>query len=148
MDAHRPDRRFDILLVEDNPGEARLIGEVLRAGPVPRRLSLVPDGATALAFLRREGPYGDAPRPDLILLDLHLPQQPGHAVVAAVKAAAALKAIPVLVLTASEDHEAVAASYRLGANCHIVKPFDLDQFLACIRGIEDFRFGIAALPER
>ena len=120
----------EILLVEDNPGDVRLTREALREGKVRNNLSVAPDGVEALAFLRREGKYADAPRPDLILLDLNLPRKDGREVLAEIKADPALRNIPVVVLTSSRG----GAGHRpapttLHANCYITKPVDLDQFI-------------------
>ncbi len=137
---------IEILLVEDNPGDARLAVEALREAKVGNRLSVVPDGVEAVAFLRREGRYGQAPRPDLILLDLNLPKKDGREVLAEIKADADLKRIPVVVLTTSKAEQDVLRMYELHANCYITKPVDLDQFMHVVRSIEEFWLTVVKLP--
>jgi len=141
-------RPVEILLVEDSPGDVRLTREALRDGKVRNHLSVVTDGVEALAFLRREGRYADAPRPDVILLDLNLPKKDGREVLAEVKADERLRRIPVVVLTTSADERDVLRSYELQAACYITKPVDLDQFIAVVQSIEDFWLTIVTLPER
>ena len=136
----------DILLVEDNPGDARLAIEALRVGKVRNRLYHVEDGVGAMDYLRKRGPYKDAVRPDLILLDLNLPRKDGRAVLAEIKADEDLKRIPVVVLTISKEEEDVLRSYNLHANCFITKPIDLGQFMRVVRSIEDFWMSIVRLP--
>jgi CheY-like chemotaxis protein len=140
-------RPVEILLVEDSPGDVRLTREALRDGKVRNNLSVVTDGVEALAFLRREGRYADAPRPDVILLDLNLPKKDGREVLAEVKADERLRRIPVVVLTTSADERDVLRSYELQAACYITKPVDLDQFIAVVQSIEDFWLTIVTLPE-
>ncbi|HBG93463.1 MAG: response regulator [Nitrospirae bacterium RIFOXYB2_FULL_43_5] len=135
-----------ILLVEDNPGDVRLIQEVLKEAKVKNDLHVVYDGVDALAFLRREGKYKDVPRPDMILLDLNLPKKSGHEVLADIKADENLKQIPVVILTVSKNDEDIIKSYNLHANCFITKPMDLNQFLNVVKAIEDFWFTIVKLP--
>ncbi|MFC1706223.1 response regulator [Planctomycetota bacterium] len=137
---------IDILLVEDNPGDARLAREALRDGKVRNTIHHVEDGVEAIAFLRKEGPYEDMPRPDLVLLDLNLPKRDGREVLADIKSDPDLKRIPVVVLTVSKAEEDVLRSYDLHANCYVTKPIDLDQFLTVIRSIEDFWLTIVRLP--
>ncbi len=137
---------IDILLVEDNPGDVRLTREALRDGKVKNNLHVAVDGVDAMAFLHREGQYADAPRPDVILLDLNLPRKNGREVLAEVKSDPALRRIPVVVLTTSKDDEDVHAAYEFHANCYITKPVDLEQFLKVIRSIEDFWFNTVRLP--
>jgi CheY-like chemotaxis protein len=146
MRAERAGRPVEILLVEDNPGDVRLTIEALREGKVRNRLSVAEDGVKALAFLRREGPYANAPRPDLILLDLNLPKKDGRAVLAEIKADDRLKTIPVVILTTSKADEDIVRSYQLAANCYVTKPVDLDQFIAVVKSIEDFWLTIVMLP--
>ena len=136
----------EILLVEDNPGDVRLTQEALREGKVPNRLSVVGDGAEALAFLSQQGAYTAAPRPDIILLDLNLPKKSGLEVLAEIKADARLRRIPVVVLTTSEAEQDILRSYDLHANCYITKPVDLDQFIDSMRRIDGFWLGIVKLP--
>jgi CheY-like chemotaxis protein len=137
---------IEILLVEDNPGDARLAVEALREAKVGNRLSVVQDGVEAVAFLRREGRYGQAPRPDLILLDLNLPKKDGREVLAEIKADAELKRIPVVVLTTSKAEQDILSMYELHANCYITKPVDLDQFMHVVRSIEEFWLTVVKLP--
>ena len=137
---------MDILLVEDNPGDARLTREALAAGGVHNTLHDVRDGEQALAFLRREGAFRSAPTPDQILLDLNLPRRDGREVLEDMKADPSLKHIPVVVLTSSQADEDILRSYRLHANCFITKPRDLDELTAVLRGIEQFWFSLVKLP--
>lgn len=139
-------RSIEILLVEDNPGDVRLTQEALKEGKVHNRLHVVGDGVEAMAFLRREGRYADAVRPDLILLDLNLPRKDGREVLAEIKQDALLKVIPVVVLTTSSAEEDVLRSYNLHANCYIVKPVDLDQFIRAVKFIDDFWLTVVKLP--
>ncbi len=136
----------EILLVEDNPGDVRLTKEALRDGRVKNNLHVVVDGVAALAFLRKEGEYHAAPRPDLILLDLNLPRKNGRETLAEIKSDPELRTIPVVVLTTSMDEQDVLRAYEFNANCYINKPVDLDQFLQVIRSIEDFWLTIVRLP--
>ena len=139
-------REIEILLVEDNPGDARLTIEALKEAKVHNQLRHVSDGVQALAYLRREPPYTDAPRPDLILLDLNLPRKDGREVLAVIKADEKFKRIPVVVLTTSQAEEDVLRAYNLNANCYVTKPVDLDQFLKVVKTIEDFWLTIVKLP--
>jgi len=137
---------IEILLVEDNEGDARLAIEALKEAKVKNQLHWVKDGEEALAFLRREGEYADAPRPDVVLLDLNLPKVDGREVLAAVKADPDLKRIPIVILTVSQAEEDIIKSYNLHANCYITKPLDLDQFMRVVRAIESFWLSIVKLP--
>ncbi len=137
---------MEVLLVEDNPADVRLTEEALREGTVPLHLSVTPDGEEALAFLRREGRYAAAPRPDLVLLDLNLPRLDGRAVLAAVKADPSLRRIPVVVLSTSEAEADIATSYDLHANCYVSKSPDLDQFFRVMGIIEEFWLAVARRP--
>ena len=119
---------IEILLVEDNPGDVRLTRETLKDTKVLNNLSVAQDGEKALSFLRKQGPYSSAPRPDLILLDLNLPRVGGREVLAAIKADPALSTIPVVILTTSKAEEDILKSYELHANCYIAKPVELDGF--------------------
>lgn len=139
-------RAIEILLVEDNLGDARLTQEALREARVSNHLSLVRDGVEALAFLRREGGYASAPRPDLILLDLNLPRKDGREVLSEIKSDERLRRIPVVVLTVSQSDEDILRAYNLNANCYITKPVDLEQFIKVVRSIEDFWLAIVKLP--
>ena len=141
-------KSINILLVEDNPGDAVLARVALDGGKMNNELDVVDDGEKAMAFLRREGPYADAQRPDLILLDLNLPKMDGRQVLAAIKSDEALKRIPVVILTTSRAEEDVLKSYNLHANCYITKPIDLNQFLHVVRSIEDFWLSIVVLPPK
>ena len=135
-----------VLLIEDNPGDARLTTEALKEAKVHNKLSHIEDGVEALAFLRRQGKYADVQRPDLILLDLNLPRMDGREVLLEIKSDAKLKTIPVVVLTTSRAEHDVLRSYELQANCYITKPVDLEQFITVVKSIEDFWFTIVTLP--
>ena len=137
---------IDILLVEDNPGDADLAREALEGGKLKNRLFVVGDGEAAMDFLYQSGAYADVPRPGLILLDLNLPRKDGREVLADIKAHKDLKRIPVVILTTSQSEEDVLKSYNLHANCFITKPIDLNQFIKVVRSIEDFWFSIVVLP--
>jgi two-component system, chemotaxis family, response regulator Rcp1 len=139
-------RPIDILLVEDNPGDVRLTIEALRDSKVRNHLHVATDGVEAMAFLRRDGHYANAVRPDLVLLDLNLPRKDGREVLADMKADPELKTIPVVVLTTSRAEQDVLRSYELQANCYISKPVDLEQFITVVRSIEDFWLTIVTLP--
>lgn len=139
-------KAIEILLIEDNAGDARLAREALRDAKVRNHLSWMPDGVEALAFLRREGRHAAAPRPDLILLDLNLPRKDGREVLSELKADPGLKRIPVVILTTSQAEEDVLRAYHLNANCYISKPVDLDQFMKVVKTIEDFWLTIVKLP--
>lgn len=137
---------IEILLVEDSPDDVELTLEVLKETKLRNALHIVEDGEAAMAFLRREGEYADAPRPDLVLLDLNLPRKDGREVLAEIKADPDLKLIPVVVLTTSQAEEDVLRAYGHHANCYITKPVDLDQFLEVVNTIEDFWLSIVKLP--
>lgn len=137
---------IEILLVEDNPGDVRLTKEALKEGKILNNLSVVPDGVEAMAFLRKESPYENAPRPELILLDLNLPKKDGREVLAEIKKDPGLKMIPVVVLTSSEAEQDIVKSYNLHANCYITKPVDLDQFIEVVQSVEHFWLAIVKLP--
>lgn len=139
-------RPIEILLVEDSPGDICLTREALREGKVRNKLHVVEDGVEAMAFLRREGEYADAVRPDLIFLDLNLPKKSGHEVLAEIKADEDLRRIPVVVLTISKAERDVLESYNLNCNCYISKPVDLDQFLGVVSAIEHFWLTVVILP--
>lgn len=140
-------KSIEILLVEDNPGDVRLTREALRDVKIRNSLSVVEDGVEAMQFLRREGPYVDAPRPDIVLLDLNLPRMDGMEVLAEIKADPDLKSIPVVVLTTSQADEDILRSYKLNANCYVSKPVDFDQFIRVVQSIEDFWLTIVKLPK-
>jgi two-component system response regulator len=137
---------IEILLIEDNPGDVRLTQEVLKEGKISNHLNVVEDGAQAIDFLHRHGRFAHAPRPDLILLDLNLPRKNGREVLAEIKLNTDLKRIPVVVLTTSQAEEDVLQVYDLNANCYIVKPIDLEQFIKVVRSIEQFWLTIVKLP--
>jgi chemotaxis family two-component system response regulator Rcp1 len=139
-------RPVEILLVEDNPGDVRLTQEVLKEGKLHNTLSVVNDGVEALAYLRHEGTYANAVRPDLILLDLNLPGKDGREVLAEIKIDKNLKRIPVVVLTTSEAERDIFHTYDLHANCYITKPVDLEQFIQVVQQIETFWLTIVKLP--
>jgi two-component system, chemotaxis family, response regulator Rcp1 len=137
---------IEILMVEDSPFDALITREALEYAKMLNHLHVVEDGVRAVAFLRREGPYAQAPRPDLILLDLNLPKKDGREVLAEVKADDQLKTIPVVVLTTSRAEEDILRAYGLHANCYITKPVDFVRFAEVVRAIEHFWFTIVSLP--
>jgi CheY-like chemotaxis protein len=139
-------RPIEILLIEDNPGEVRLTMEAFSEGKVLNAVHVAKDGVEAMAFLRQEGEFADAPRPDIILLDLNLPRMDGREVLAQIKISEGLRRIPVVILTTSSAEEDVLRTYDLHANCYITKPVDFDQFIKVIRSIEEFWLTIAKLP--
>jgi len=141
-------RPIEILMVEDNPGDVRLTVEALKEAKVRNNLHTVEDGVEALAFLRREGRYAEAPRPDLVLLDLNLPKMNGREVLAVIKEDPDLRRIPVVILTVSQAEQDIVRSYNLHANCYITKPVDLDQFLEVVKSIENFWLTVVMLPPR
>ena len=148
MSSRTGGKPIDILLIEDNPGDVRLTKEVLMEGKVRNNLQVVGDGVEAMAFLRRENNYAEAPRPDLILLDLNLPKKDGREVLQEIKADHQLRRIPVVVLTTSAADEDILRSYDLSANCYVTKPVDLYQFIKVVRSIEAFWLTIVSLPKR
>ncbi len=137
----------EILMVEDNPADARLTEEALKEGLLCNRLHLARDGVEAMKFLRREEPFRDAPRPDVVLLDLNLPRKDGREVLAEIKTDPSLKNIPVVVLTTSEAEQDIVKSYALHANCYVTKPVDLQRFIEIVRQIETFWLQIVKLPQ-
>ena len=137
---------IEILLVEDEPVHADLTMEALAEGKIRNRVSHVRDGVEAMAFLRREGKYADAPRPDLILLDLRMPRKNGREVLEEVKTDPHLKCIPVIMLTGESDDKSVLGAYERHVNCYIVKPVDFEKFSSAVRSIEDFWLTIVKLP--
>jgi two-component system, chemotaxis family, response regulator Rcp1 len=138
--------QIDILLVEDNPGDVRLTLEALKEAKLLNTISNVQDGVEAMAYLRREGKYREAKRPDLILLDLNLPKKDGREVLAEIKSDPSLKRIPVVILTTSRAEQDILKAYNLHANCYISKPVDLDQFIKVAKSIDDFWFTMVRLP--
>jgi len=139
-------RPIEILLVEDNPGDARLTLEAFKEGRVLNNFTVIKDGVEALAYLRRDGPYASSVEPDLILLDLNLPKKDGREVLAEIKNDKHLMKIPVVVLTTSAAEEDIARAYSRHANCYITKPVDLDQFLRVVQSIESFWLSLVNLP--
>ncbi|MEU8323128.1 response regulator [Nonomuraea sp. NPDC048881] len=139
-------RPIDVLLVEDDQGDILLTREAFDLNKVRNRLNVVNDGEQAMAYLRREGAYAGAQRPDLILLDLNLPRMNGLEVLSEVKADAALRTIPVVILTTSEAEEDILHSYRLHANAYVAKPVDFEQFIRVVRQIDDFFVTVVKLP--
>lgn len=139
-------RPVEILLVEDNPGDVRLTQEALKESKIINHLSVVTDGVEAVEYLRREGRFAQAVRPDLILLDLNLPRKNGREVLAEIKEDQDLRRIPVVILTISQDEEDVFKAYNLHANCYVNKPLDLNRFLKVVQSIEDFWLTIVKLP--
>jgi CheY-like chemotaxis protein len=136
----------EVLLVEDNRPDARLIREILIQGRVPKNVRVVDGGDDALAFLRRTGPYATAPRPSLVVLDLNLPGRDGREVLREIKTDRSLRHIPVVVLTTSSAPTDVQHAYELHANAYIVKPLGLDAFTEVIRAVEDFWLRMAQRP--
>jgi CheY-like chemotaxis protein len=137
---------IDILLVEDNPGDARLTREALSMSKVRNTLHRVADGEEAMRFLRRQGSFATTPTPDLVLLDLNLPRRDGREVLEDIKGDPALRHIPVVILTSSQADEDIIRSYQLHANCFITKPVDLEQLTKVVQGIEQFWFTLVKLP--
>jgi chemotaxis family two-component system response regulator Rcp1 len=137
---------LEVLLVEDSPGDARLTQEAFKDAKVHIHLRVVSDGAEAMAFLKREGEHANAPRPDLILLDLNLPKKDGREVLAEIKESPALRSIPVVILTTSASESDILRSYELHANCYITKPVGLDGFLEVVRSIDNFWLSVVKLP--
>jgi len=139
---------LDVLLVEDSPGDVRLTKEVFRDTNIDIHLHVASDGVEAMAFLRREGEHVNAPRPDLILLDLNLPKMDGRVVLANIKADANLKSIPTVILTTSESEVDIVRSYRLQANCYLSKPVQLEAFENLVKSINDFWLTKVKLPQQ
>jgi CheY-like chemotaxis protein len=137
---------IQVLLVEDDPGDVLITKEAFEENKVRNQLNVVNDGVKALAYLRREDDYADAPRPDLILLDLNLPRMGGHEVLQQIKSDADLQRIPVVVLTTSDAEEDVLRSYNLHANAYVTKPVDFERFLSVVRQIDEFFVTVVKLP--
>jgi CheY-like chemotaxis protein len=137
---------IEVLLVEDSPGDVRLTKEAFQDVKTMIRLHVVTDGVEAMAFLRHEGSHANAPRPDLVLLDLNLPKMDGREVLALIKEDMDLKMIPVVVLTTSGSEEDISKSYRLHANCYLTKPVDLNEFMNVVRSVDDFWLTKVNLP--
>jgi CheY-like chemotaxis protein len=141
-----PLKPIDVLLVEDDPGDTLMIREAFEDNKVRNTLACVTDGVEAMQYLRREGRYADASRPDLVLLDLNLPKMDGREVLAAVKDDPRLRSIPVVVLTTSEAEEDVVRSYSLHANAYVTKPVDFERFVSVVQQIDDFFVSVVRLP--
>jgi two-component system, chemotaxis family, response regulator Rcp1 len=139
---------IQVLLVEDSPGDIRLTQEALKDAKIHINLHVVRDGEQAMSFLMREGEYANAPRPDLILLDLNLPKKDGREVLQEIKESPTLKIIPVVILTTSAAEADILRSYLLHANCYITKPVSLDGFLTVVKSIEDFWMSVVRLPSK
>jgi chemotaxis family two-component system response regulator Rcp1 len=137
---------FDVLLVEDSPGDVRLTQEAVKDAKLHINLHVAVDGVEAMAFLNHEGEYASVPRPDMILLDLNLPRKDGRQVLEEIKATPSLMTIPIVILTTSESEQDILRSYQLHANCYISKPVDLDGFLRVIQSIDSFWLSIVKLP--
>ncbi len=137
---------LNILLIEDNPGDADLVAETLEQSRLRLDIAVAVDGAQALARLLREPPFEAAPRPDLILLDLNLPKLGGREVLARIKVEPELREIPVVVLTSSDAEHDIVKSYQLGANCYVTKPVGLAAFQSIVQAIEGFWFTVVKLP--
>src|ERR1700723_1943761 len=150
MGAEKPEigTALEVLLVEDSPGDVRLTREAFREANGSIHLHVASDGVEAMAFLRKQGPHADAPRPDLILLDLNLPKMDGREVLAHIKEDQDLKTIPTVILTTSEAEADIVTSYQLQANCYLSKPVQLDEFEALVRSINDFWLTKVRLPLR
>lgn len=146
MTVSRLSEPIEILLIEDNLGDVRLTMEALKEGKVSNNLSVVKDGVEAIAFLRQEDKYADAPQPNLILLDLNLPRKDGREVLAEIKQDPDLRRIPVVILTTSQAEQDILKTYDLYANCYITKPVDLEQFITVVSSIETFWLSIVKLP--
>ena len=141
-------RKAEILLIEDSLPDVRLTERALKSGTLNKQVSVVRDGEQALAFLRRQGEYAEAPRPDIILLDLGLPKKNGTEVLAEIKMDPALKRIPVIVLSTSDAEKDVLDAYDRHANAYTKKPVDMDEFVRTIKMIEDFWLSLVILPRR
>ena len=137
---------LEILLVEDNPADVRLTREAFREGKILNNLIVAKDGVEAMEVLRGQGKYSSVPRPDLILLDLNLPRKDGREVLAEIKSDPVLMRIPVVVLTTSRAETDIIKSYNLHANCYVVKPVDLDQFIGVVKSIDNFWLSAVTLP--
>ena len=139
-------RTTEILLADDNPADTDLTGEVLSRSGHPSHIHSVTNGAEAIAFLRREGKFAHALRPDFVILDLNLPKKDGRAVLAEVKADPVLRKIPIAIFSTSEARQDIVRSYELGANCYVSKPGNLQHFISAVTSIGEFWFGLARLP--
>jgi CheY-like chemotaxis protein len=144
-DSSRP---IEVLLVEDDPGDVLMTQEAFADYKIANRLSVVTNGEDAIAYMRKQGRFGDVPTPDLVLLDLNLPRRDGREVLREIKEDPELRRVPVVILTTSEAEEDVLASYLLHANAYVRKPVDFDQFVAAVRAIDDFFITVVRLPSR
>jgi len=141
-------RTIEILLVEDNPGDVELTREAFINGEIANRINVARDGVEALEYLRRQGVYSNAVRPDIVLLDLNLPRKSGLEVLVELKADPELRSIPIVVLTTSRDEQDIAHSYHAYANCYISKPVDFDEFMGVARSLESFWLTVVRLPTK
>jgi two-component system, chemotaxis family, response regulator Rcp1 len=141
-------RPVQILIIEDNPADARLVREVMRDSKILNEIHWVPDGVEAMAFLHRQGKYASAPRPNLMFLDLNMPRKDGREVLSEVKADPELRRIPVVVMTSSQAEEDIARAYDQHANCYVRKPIDFEQFHTVVKSLENFWFSTVELPTR
>lgn len=139
-------KSVEILLIEDNPADARLVAEVLKDSEIKNRIHVIADGVTAMNYLNHEGDFKDSYRPDIIMLDLNLPKKDGREVLKEIKSSPKLRCIPVVILTTSSTNEDINQTYMDHANCFITKPVDFDQFLKVVRSIEDFWLTGVRLP--
>jgi CheY-like chemotaxis protein len=137
---------IEILLVEDNPADVKLTMLALQKTRLANNIQVVQDGEEAMEYLRKEGKYESATRPDLVLLDLNLPKKSGHEVLVEMKTDEDLRTIPVVVLTSSDDEKDIMKTYNHYANCYITKPIELEGFMEIVKSIEDFWFAIVKLP--
>jgi CheY-like chemotaxis protein len=142
------ERPIEVLLVEDNPGDARLVIEAFRGSEVLHNLHTVGDGEEAMSFLHREGRYADTPLPDIILLDLNLPKKDGREVLAEIKGNPDLRRIPVVIMTISNAEEDILYTYNLHVNSYITKPVDPENFMDMFKALEDFWLRVVRLPSR
>lgn len=147
MSSYKQTKPINILLVEDNPADIRLTQEVFKDGKIRNNLSIAMDGEEAMLYLQKKGKYADVQTPDLVLLDLNLPKKDGRTVLAEIKSDDVLKFIPVIILTTSAAEQDILNTYSNHANCYIMKPVDLSQFITVVRSIEDFWLSIVRLPK-
>jgi len=147
--SHEGGRRpAEILVVEDDPGDLRLLLEALRSGPAPKNISVAKDGEELMAFLRREGKHAGSPRPDLIIMEMTLPRCDGARLIAEIKSDPRMKSTPILVLTSSQSEQDINQAYESRANCYIVEPAEADHFFSMVRAIEDFWLSVVVPPPR
>ena len=139
-------RPTEILVVEDDPGDLRLLLEALRSGPAPKNISVAKDGEELMAFLRRKGKHAGSPRPDLIIMEMTLPHGDGARLIAEIKSDPRTKSTPILVLTSSQSEQDINQAYESRANCYIVKPAEADHFFSMVRAIEDFWLSVVVPP--